>query len=152
VDWPAKIFGALGLTMIAVGLVPPYIDIYKEKRVRGFSFIFLMVDMGGAFFSLLSLCNLALPKHVPDRLVFEKFDPLAATTYIVSKRNAFGTDNRSFLSWKPGFSYAIGISCSNLFCRDGDEKHPKVVLRYQKCQRLRQGLMLNREPYREPIR
>jgi len=58
VDWPAKIFGALGLVMIAVGLVPPYIDIYKERRVRGFSFIFLMIDMGGAFFSLLSLCNL----------------------------------------------------------------------------------------------
>src|SRR5277367_4625151 len=56
VDWPAKIFGALGLVMIAVGLVPPYIDIYKERRVRGFSFIFLMIDMGGAFFSLLSLC------------------------------------------------------------------------------------------------
>ena len=42
--------------MIAVGLVPPYLDIYKERRVRGFSFIFLMIDMGGAFFSLLSLC------------------------------------------------------------------------------------------------
>jgi len=56
VDWPAKIFGALGLVMIAVGLVPPYIDIYKERRVRGFSFIFLLIDMGGAFFSLLSLC------------------------------------------------------------------------------------------------
>jgi uncharacterized protein with PQ loop repeat len=58
VDWPAKIFGALGLVMIAVGLVPPYIDIYKERRVRGFSFIFLVIDMGGAFFSLLSLCIL----------------------------------------------------------------------------------------------
>lgn len=56
VDWPAKIFGALGLTMIAAGLVPPYIDIYKTRRVRGFSFIFLMIDMGGALFSLLSLC------------------------------------------------------------------------------------------------
>jgi hypothetical protein len=57
IDWPAKIFGALGLVMIAVGLVPPYIDIYKERRVRGFSFIFLMIDMGGALFSLLSLCK-----------------------------------------------------------------------------------------------
>jgi hypothetical protein len=44
--------------MIAAGLVPPYIDIYKTRRVRGFSFIFLMIDMGGALFSLLSLCML----------------------------------------------------------------------------------------------
>src|SRR5271154_2175509 len=57
VDWPTKIFGALGLVMIAAGLVPPYIDIYKTRRVRGFSFIFLMIDMGGALFSLLSLCT-----------------------------------------------------------------------------------------------
>lgn len=55
-DWPAKIFGALGLAMMSAGLVPPYVDIYRERRVRGFSFIFLMIDMGGALFSLLSLC------------------------------------------------------------------------------------------------
>lgn len=55
-DWPVKIFGALGLTMIVIGLVPPYVNIYRERRVRGFSFIFLMIDMGGALFSLLSLC------------------------------------------------------------------------------------------------
>jgi hypothetical protein len=45
---------------IAAGLVPPYIDIYKVRRVRGFSFIFLLVDMGGAFFSLLSLRKIML--------------------------------------------------------------------------------------------
>jgi PQ loop repeat len=60
VDWPAKIFGALGLVFIAAGLIPPYIDIYKVRRVRGFSFIFLLVDMGGAFFSLLSLRKILL--------------------------------------------------------------------------------------------
>lgn len=55
-DWPAKIFGALGLVMIAAGLVPPYIDIYRTRRVRGFSFVFLLIDMAGALFSMLSLC------------------------------------------------------------------------------------------------
>lgn len=54
-DWPAKIFGAIGLTVIAAGLVPPYIDIYRTHRVRGFSFIFLLIDMAGALFSMLSL-------------------------------------------------------------------------------------------------
>ena len=68
VDWPAKIFGALGLVLIVAGLVPPYIDIYKERRVRGFSFIFLLIDMGGAFFSLLSLCR--SPRS--DRLLTEQ--------------------------------------------------------------------------------
>jgi hypothetical protein len=51
-------FRRVGLAMIAAGLVPPYIDIYKSRRVRGFSFIFLVIDMSGAFFSLLSLCML----------------------------------------------------------------------------------------------
>jgi len=68
--------------MIAVGLVPPYIDIYKTRRVRGFSFIFLMIDMGGALFSLLSLCTSSF-SFIIDKLVFEEFDPLAACIYIV---------------------------------------------------------------------
>lgn len=84
VDWPAKIFGALGLTMIAAGLVPPYIDIYKTRRVRGFSFIFLMIDMGGALFSLLSLCTPRIPiERKLTVTVFQEFDILAAVIYIV---------------------------------------------------------------------
>jgi len=42
--------------MIVAGLVPPYVDIYKTRRVRGLSFIFLTIDMSGAIFSFLSLC------------------------------------------------------------------------------------------------
>jgi PQ loop repeat len=52
--------------MIAAGLVPPYIDIYKVRRVRGFSFIFLMIDMGGALFSLLSLSTLLFSSCFTD--------------------------------------------------------------------------------------
>src|SRR5271169_4007011 len=85
VDWPAKIFGALGLAMIFVGLVPPYIDIYRERRVRGFSFIFLAIDMSGALFSLLSLCIYPRFVCMIDAIVFEPFDPLAAVIYIVPR-------------------------------------------------------------------
>ena len=67
--------------MIAAGLVPPYINIYRERRVRGFSFIFLIIDMGGALFSFLSLC--ISYSNLSDAIVFEKFDPLAAVIYLV---------------------------------------------------------------------
>jgi PQ loop repeat len=69
--------------MIFAGLVPPYIDIYRERRVRGFSFIFLAIDMGGALFSLLSLCMYPLFVCIINVIVFEPFDPLAAVIYIV---------------------------------------------------------------------
>jgi PQ loop repeat len=82
VDWPAKIFGVLGLLMIAGGLLPPYVDIYRVGRVRGFSFIFLMIDMAGALFSLLSLCTFER-ENDSDALVFQQFDILAAIIYIV---------------------------------------------------------------------
>jgi hypothetical protein len=93
--------------MIALGLVPPYIDIYKERRVRGFSFIFLMIDMGGAFFSLLSLCTFhILPES--NEIVFEQFDPLAAAIYIVLSISPFYAYFRWSSSWKVEYFYATG--------------------------------------------
>lgn len=69
IEWPIVSTGIISSIFICVGLFPPYYDIYIYKCVRGISFIFLLVDMGGAVFSFLSL-------------LFEpKFDILAAISY-----------------------------------------------------------------------
>ncbi|OLL24948.1 putative membrane protein [Neolecta irregularis DAH-3] len=72
VDWPMILLGVIAALLICGGLLPPYFDIMKHNwEVRGLSFIFLIVDMLGAFFSLLSI-------------VFQRgpLDILAAATYI----------------------------------------------------------------------
>ena len=49
---------------------PQYIEIYRLKEVRGISLLFMALDIGGGFFSLLSL-------------VFKpQFDGVAALSYI----------------------------------------------------------------------
>lgn len=106
-------FGALGVVLIAVGLILPYVDIYKERRVRGFSFIFLMIDMGGALFSLLSLCIILFFQLMLTSTVFETFDPLAAVLYIVQLENSGISHHRSCLSWKPGSFFVIGTFASS---------------------------------------
>ena len=54
-DWSIKVFGALAAVFIFVGLLPPYLDIWRQHRVRGFSWLFLAIDMLGALFSILSM-------------------------------------------------------------------------------------------------
>ncbi|KTW28162.1 hypothetical protein T552_02021 [Pneumocystis carinii B80] len=69
IEWPIITIGVISSIFICIGLFPPYYDIYIHKCVRGISFIFLLIDMGGALFSFLSL-------------LFEpKFDILAAISY-----------------------------------------------------------------------
>ncbi|CCJ31296.1 unnamed protein product [Pneumocystis jirovecii] len=71
IEWPIKTVGVISSILVCVGLLPPYYDIYIHKSVRGISFIFLLVDMGGAVFSFLSL-------------LFEpKIDVLAAISYCI---------------------------------------------------------------------
>lgn len=54
--WPSLIFGVLASVLLAVGLVPPYLELAKRQgRVIGINFVFLSLDFSGAFFSLLSL-------------------------------------------------------------------------------------------------
>lgn len=55
-SWPTLIFGILASILLALGLVPPYFELAKRKgRVVGIHFLFLFVDMCGAFFSMLSV-------------------------------------------------------------------------------------------------
>lgn len=54
--WPTLIFGILASILLASGLIPPYLEIFKRKgEVVGINFIFIAIDMGGAFFSMLSV-------------------------------------------------------------------------------------------------
>lgn len=54
--WPTLIFGILASILIAVGLIPPYFELWKRNgRVVGINFLFLLVDLSGAVFSLASL-------------------------------------------------------------------------------------------------
>jgi len=56
--------------LIAVGLIPQYIEIWRLGEVIGISLVFMAIDISGAVFSLLSL-------------VFRrKFDAVASVTYI----------------------------------------------------------------------
>ncbi|KAG4300606.1 hypothetical protein PCANB_003092 [Pneumocystis canis] len=69
INWPIETIGIISSILVCIGLLPPYYDIYIHKAVRGISFIFLLIDIGGAVFSFLSL-------------FFEpKFDVLAAISY-----------------------------------------------------------------------
>jgi UDP-N-acetylmuramyl pentapeptide phosphotransferase/UDP-N-acetylglucosamine-1-phosphate transferase len=65
-----KFLGIFTSVLIAAGLIPQYIEIYKRKEVIGLSMTFISVDILGGVFSILSLA-------------FKKeFDALAAVAYI----------------------------------------------------------------------
>lgn len=54
--WPITLVGVVAAVLLAVGLVPPYFEIYKHNgEVVGINFIFLSMDCGGAIFSIGSL-------------------------------------------------------------------------------------------------
>lgn len=52
--WPMLIIGIIALVLLAVGLVPPYFELWKRRgRVVGINFIFLTMDSLGALFLML---------------------------------------------------------------------------------------------------
>ncbi|KAH3683039.1 hypothetical protein WICPIJ_006008 [Wickerhamomyces pijperi] len=54
--WPTLIFGITASVLLALGLVPPYFELAKRKgRVYGINFLFIFIDMCGAFFSMMSV-------------------------------------------------------------------------------------------------
>ncbi|KAE9365343.1 hypothetical protein N431DRAFT_496451 [Stipitochalara longipes BDJ] len=56
IDFPMIILGVVASILLAVGLLPPYIEIWKRRgRVIGINWIFLTIDWMGAFFSLMAL-------------------------------------------------------------------------------------------------
>ncbi|OIW31066.1 hypothetical protein CONLIGDRAFT_653693 [Coniochaeta ligniaria NRRL 30616] len=53
---PILVIGIVAAVLLAVGLLPPYREIWKRHgRVIGFNWIFLSMDWCGAFFSLMAL-------------------------------------------------------------------------------------------------
>lgn len=56
ITWPTLIFGILASVLLALGLLPPYLELAKRRgRVVGIHFLFLFVDLSGAFLSMLSV-------------------------------------------------------------------------------------------------
>lgn len=56
IEWPMLVIGIVASVLLALGLVPPYFELAKRKgRVVGINFVFLGLDSGGAFFSLMSV-------------------------------------------------------------------------------------------------
>lgn len=56
IKWPILIVGIIASILLALGLVPPYLELYKRKgRVVGINFVFLAMDSAGAFFSMMSI-------------------------------------------------------------------------------------------------
>lgn len=56
IKWPMLVIGIIASVLLALGLVPPYFELWKRKgRVVGINFIFLIMDSSGALFSLLSV-------------------------------------------------------------------------------------------------
>jgi hypothetical protein len=54
--WPVVTLGVIAAVLLALGLVFPYIEMWKHNgRVVGLSFRFLAIDFAGAFFSLMAL-------------------------------------------------------------------------------------------------
>ncbi|GME93634.1 unnamed protein product [Ambrosiozyma monospora] len=53
--WPSLIFGIIASIILAAGLVPPYVELFKRQgRVVGINFVFLIMDCSGAVFSMAS--------------------------------------------------------------------------------------------------
>lgn len=56
IKWPMLVIGIIASILLALGLIPPYFELWKRKgRVVGINFIFLIMDSSGALFSLLSV-------------------------------------------------------------------------------------------------
>ncbi|SCU87400.1 LAFA_0E06502g1_1 [Lachancea sp. 'fantastica'] len=54
--WPALIFGIIASVLLALGLIPPYLELAKRKgRVVGINFVFLAIDSAGAWLSIASV-------------------------------------------------------------------------------------------------
>ncbi|KAG0368944.1 PQ loop repeat-domain-containing protein [Gamsiella multidivaricata] len=63
--------GIVPIILLAMGFVPQYIDIYRDRSVVGVSMAFIAADAGGAVFSIISLC------------FRETLDLLATLNYVV---------------------------------------------------------------------
>ncbi|TFK74939.1 hypothetical protein BDN72DRAFT_600522 [Pluteus cervinus] len=75
---PVQFFGILSAILISLALLPQYWEIFKHKEVIGISITFMIIDLLGGVFSVLSL-------------VFkEKFDILAAISYTMAVVSAKG--------------------------------------------------------------
>lgn len=56
VTWPTTLVGVIAAVLLAVGLIPPYFEIYKHHgEVVGFNFVFLGLDFSGALFSIFAV-------------------------------------------------------------------------------------------------
>ncbi|KFY28687.1 hypothetical protein V493_02806 [Pseudogymnoascus sp. VKM F-4281 (FW-2241)] len=72
IDYPMIIVGVIASILVAVGLLPPYYEMWKRHgRVVGISLWFIFIDLLGAFFSLVAL----VAQH--------EFDILGGVLYIV---------------------------------------------------------------------
>jgi hypothetical protein len=65
---PTTFLGVLSSVLIALALVPQYVEIYRLGHVRGISLPFMAIDAAGGVFNDLAL-------------VWAGFDALACTTY-----------------------------------------------------------------------
>lgn len=72
VEWPISLIGVVAAVLLAMGLIPPYFELWKRRgRVVGIHFGFLTIDWMGAFFSLMSL------------IAQNSFDILGGVLYII---------------------------------------------------------------------
>lgn len=56
ITWPNLLVGIIAAVLLAVGLLPPYFELWKRGgQVVGINFIFLTIDTLGALFSIFSL-------------------------------------------------------------------------------------------------
>ena len=53
--WPTTLMAVLSAALLAAGVLRHYWDIYRERTVRGISFIFVGIDAAGDLFSLVSV-------------------------------------------------------------------------------------------------
>ncbi|SSD59809.1 uncharacterized protein SCODWIG_01570 [Saccharomycodes ludwigii] len=54
--WPDLIFGIIASVLLALGLIPPYFELFKRQgEVVGINFIFLSIDSLGAYLSIVSV-------------------------------------------------------------------------------------------------
>ncbi|ODV66671.1 PQ-loop-domain-containing protein [Hyphopichia burtonii NRRL Y-1933] len=54
--WPMLVVGIVASVLLAIGLLPPYFEIWKRRgRVYGINFFFLSMDSAGALLSMISI-------------------------------------------------------------------------------------------------
>lgn len=83
--WPATVMAVLAATLLALGVLRHYWDIWTHKTVRGISFIFVAIDAAGDLFSLISIrksIQLFIISNVITSLAFqEHLDILGIVVY-----------------------------------------------------------------------